>query len=149
LVWLLVLALFLFRQAKPYYLSPAFPMLLAAGGVALESLLARWRHPWPGVALTAVLAASGCVTASIVVPLLEPSALVAYQERLGLIPKAEERGPQAALPQHFADRFGWPELAAHTDAPWAMPYEHQRSIWICRQPKQSLNRIWPQVKHFI
>ena len=35
--------LMLVLNAKSYYLAPAYPMLLAAGGVALEGRLGSWR----------------------------------------------------------------------------------------------------------
>jgi hypothetical protein len=38
-------------------------------------------------------------------------------------------------------------FAVHTN-PYAMPYESDLPIWICRRPKVTLEQIWPQVKHF-
>jgi hypothetical protein len=46
------------------------------------------------------------------VPLLPPAAYLAYAARLGLKAPATERTEMGSLPQHFADRFGWPEMAA-------------------------------------
>jgi hypothetical protein len=40
------------------------------------------------------------------------------------------------------------EAARERDAPWAMPYERERPIWLCRNPRQPLTAIWPRVKHY-
>lgn len=45
-------------------------------------------------------------------PVLSPETLSDYLNRTGLQPQAQERSRVASLPQHFADRFGWEELAA-------------------------------------
>ena len=33
--------------------------------------------------------------------------------------------------------------------PNAMPYESNRTIWLCRDPKGSLRQFWPKLKHYI
>ncbi|HWQ56528.1 MAG TPA: glycosyltransferase family 39 protein [Bryobacteraceae bacterium] len=32
--------------------------------------------------------------------------------------------------------------------PYAMPYESNLPIWVCRKPKIPLRQVWPRVKHF-
>ena len=44
-------------------------------------------------------------------PILSVERFVEYQRRLGQEPASEERHRMGALPQHYADMFGWPELA--------------------------------------
>jgi hypothetical protein len=44
-------------------------------------------------------------------PVLSVSGFVAYSRGLGFRPPAEERTRPAELPQHFADMFGWEEMA--------------------------------------
>jgi hypothetical protein len=105
----LVLLLFLVAtRAKPYYVGPLFPILFAAGGAAAEPLLAR---RWARVAIPAAIVITGAVGWPFAVPLLSKEAFVAYADRLGLRPAALERHEMGALPQTYADMFGWPELA--------------------------------------
>jgi hypothetical protein len=40
--------------------------------------------------------------------------------------------------------------AGKTFHPYAMPYENNRTIWICRRPKfRDAGEIWPATKTFI
>lgn len=109
LTYVVLLALFLAQQAKPYYLAPVYPILLAAGAIVLErvALSRQWLRP----VFAAWLAFAGVVVAPMALPILPPVALSRYGEAIGLQPPREERGAAAALPQHFADRFGWKNMA--------------------------------------
>ncbi len=108
-----VVALWLtLRNAKPYYLTPAFPMLLAAGAVMIESWLADRRYAGAAAAVLAALAvAAGLALAPLATPLLPVEDYVAYEQILGMRPKDMEDQETGLLPQHFADRLGWEELA--------------------------------------
>ncbi|HEU5321753.1 MAG TPA: glycosyltransferase family 39 protein, partial [Methylomirabilota bacterium] len=70
--YLAILAEMFLLDGRPYYPAPAYPMLLAGGGVALERWLTRrsWRAAKPAYA--AALALSGAVLAPLFVPLLPP-----------------------------------------------------------------------------
>ncbi len=100
------------RTSKTEYLAASFAPLLAAGGVAAGRLLHRGRSAAPAIAYAAVLLATGVALAPLAIPLLPPEAFVAYARRLGVGAPATERNEKGVLPQHFADRFGWPEMAA-------------------------------------
>lgn len=45
--------------------------------------------------------------------------------------------------------FGSVQEGGRTSTGWQMNYECNRAIWICREPKKSLQEIWPAVKYFI
>jgi len=110
--YLLALGTLLMMNGRFYYLLPAYPMLFAAGAVAIEGWLDRPRWGWVRPAYVALLAVTGVLLAPIAMPVLPPQALVRYTEIIGLSqPKLEHR-QSSALPQLFADRFGWPEMAA-------------------------------------
>lgn len=107
-------ALFVVLRAKFYYFAPAFPMLLAAGSVAIEDALARW--PRARLALPALVLLGGAATAPLVIPALPPERFLAYQRALGIESPRMERHVYREMPQHFADEFGWPELAQNVAA---------------------------------
>lgn len=111
LVYLVALGVMLLQNAKPYYLAPAYPMLLAAGAVALGGLMEARAWTWPRLVAPALLVASGAALAPFAIPLLPVDGYLAWQRTLGLTPSAGERHEMGPLPQHFADRFGWRELA--------------------------------------
>lgn len=108
--YLAILGLMLVQNAKAYYFSPAYPIALAAGAVGLERVTGgRW---WPRVATLGVLVASGFALAPLAKPVLPVERFVAYQAGLGLEPGTSERKEIGRLPQFFADRLGWRDLAS-------------------------------------
>ena len=44
--------------------------------------------------------------------------------------------------------FASSTLAARTDDPWAISYEHNIPIWVCRGIKKPLVKIWPSIKSY-
>lgn len=110
--WLVVLAILLVQKSKPYYLDASFPMLFAAGGLVWERIgqARRWRWTKPVQVVSLVL--SGIAIAPFAIPALPVETFLAYNRVLGIVPQAGENHELGPLPQHFADRFGWPELTA-------------------------------------
>jgi hypothetical protein len=109
--YLITLAEFIILHGKHYYLAPVYPILFAAGGVALERWLAgSLRFVRPLYAAVMILVAA--ILAPTVVPILPPEKLVAYMEAIHFTPPKTETSHTAALPQLFADQFGWREMAA-------------------------------------
>ena len=106
-----VFVLLFAMKAKHYYLAPAYPVVFAAGAVALERLTAsRWR--WARPAYLALLAATGLALVPFTIPVLEPAALERYIAWLGIQEPQSERHRPARLPQQYADMFGWKEMTA-------------------------------------
>jgi 4-amino-4-deoxy-L-arabinose transferase-like glycosyltransferase len=95
-----------------YYLFPAFPVLFAAGGVAWERWLTRPRLVWIKPAYAALLLAAGAMVAPIAVPVLTPEQYTRYARALHIEQPRIENHKLGALPQLFADQFGWDEMAA-------------------------------------
>jgi hypothetical protein len=110
--YLLALATLLLTEGRFYYLFPAYPMLFAAGAAALERRLADAPWSWARPAYAALLAGSGIALAPIAMPILPPEMLLRYTETIGLSQPRLEHRQSSALPQFFADRFGWPEMVA-------------------------------------
>ncbi|HEY4951334.1 MAG TPA: glycosyltransferase family 39 protein [Candidatus Acidoferrales bacterium] len=110
--YLFVLAIFIVLGGKSYYALPIYPVLMAAGGVALEAFLAAPARRWMAVALPALLIAAGLVTLPFGTPTLPVDIFLRYS---ALLPYANsvktERDATAALPQLYADMFGWENMA--------------------------------------
>jgi Dolichyl-phosphate-mannose-protein mannosyltransferase len=111
ILYLVMLAEFIILHGKSYYLAPAYPMLLAAGGVAVERVFAN-RLKWCKAVLLALILATGALLAPFAVPILPPAKLVAYMRAIGLQLPRTETSHTAPLPQIFADQFGWQEMVA-------------------------------------
>lgn len=230
--YLFTLIEFIVMHGKHYYLAPAYPMLFAAGGVAAERLLNK-RWSWLKPALLIAMVALAVLFAPIALPILPPEKLVAYMKTIHFEPPRTETSHTAALPQHFADQFGWeemvrsvarvfhnlspadqqraaifcqnygeagaidffgaqyglpPAISGHQNyffwgprnytgevmlilddrsdderqefgsvvdqgqiesSPWAMPWEQQMHIYLCRDLKGSLRDFWPETKNWL
>jgi Dolichyl-phosphate-mannose-protein mannosyltransferase len=119
IAFLAALAEMFLLDGRVYYLAPAYPMLFAAGGVALERWIERGGAPaepnrrrWLGPAYAALLAVAGLVLAPLSLPILPPETLIRYTRALGFSQPRIENHRLGPLPQLMADRFGWPEMAA-------------------------------------
>jgi len=110
---------FFFLHGKNYYLAPIYPMLFAAGAVIIESALAKPRWAWFKPTIAAVIAVNGIYLIPVAVPVLSPSAFLSYTKFLPFkLPVMEHSHARAALPQWYADQFGWNEIVAETVVAW-------------------------------
>ncbi len=111
-----LLAMMIALKAKNYYPTPIYPMLFAAGAVAIEGWLAgrAWSRGrlWPKAVLATCVAAAGAFVAPAILPILPPAELLAYQRRIGLAPPRTEVRHEGPLDQRLGDQFGWEELVA-------------------------------------
>jgi hypothetical protein len=105
------LILILPGKSKPEYLAPAYMMLFAAGGVAIERWSSQARFGWPVGAFAIGLLAFGVIALPMALPVLAPDAFVRYSRALGVSPQHSEKYDSGDLPQHYADMFGWDEMA--------------------------------------
>ncbi len=106
-------------HGKNYYLAPVYPMLLAAGAAIIESALDRPIGAWLKPAIVTILLAAGVYLAPITVPVFSPDHFLAYTKRLPFkLPVMEYQHRRAALPQWYADQFGWNEIVAETAQAW-------------------------------
>jgi hypothetical protein len=110
--YLIVMAIFIGFDGKSYYALPIYPILLAAGGVALEKYFALRRRRWLAPAYASLLVVVGLITLPFGVPLLPVKTFLKYSN---LLPYARsvktERDAPTELPQLYADMFGWDNMA--------------------------------------
>jgi hypothetical protein len=109
-IYTLLLIAFIALRGKNYYLASAYPMLFAAGAVAMEKIT-RDRFRWTRGFYVIILIAATCLLAPMAAPVLSPEAYIRYQKAIGFAPPKAENQPSGPLPQHFADEFGWEEMA--------------------------------------
>lgn len=129
-IYLVLLVEFIVLHGKNYYLSPAYPMLLAGGAVAFENWLDRGSVTqgklWPKAAIIAIIAGAGAAIAPLALPLLSPDAYVAYLVKLHFKPSKTEVNHDGPLPQFLGDQFGWPELVGQVASIYnGMPVEQR------------------------
>ena len=115
LVFVVLLALLaLGQKSRPDRLAGLYPVLFAAGGVLLGRLAADRR--WLRVTLPAWMLVNALFFLPIGSPVLPPEPLARFTAALGVVPQIESgEGKTSRLPQWFADRTGWEELAGDVD----------------------------------
>ncbi|MGA9510285.1 MAG: glycosyltransferase family 39 protein [Candidatus Sulfotelmatobacter sp.] len=128
--YLTCFTVFFALHGKNYYLAPVYPMLLAAGAVVIESAIdgkkdaklngaKASRLAWLKPAIIIILLADGIHLVPITVPVLSPDKFLAYTKTLFFkLPVMEHAHARAALPQWYADQFGWNEIVAETAVAW-------------------------------
>jgi hypothetical protein len=148
--YLVCFTVFFVLHGKNYYLSPIYPMLLAAGAVTIEAALERRkiastttesagtgpnRRLWLKPVIIILLLASGAHLAPLVVPILSPGKFLAYLKYLPMKPPVMEHGHERApLPQWYADQFGWREIVDEAAVAWnRIPADERSSCGIFAQ----------------
>jgi len=116
LTFLLLFALLTSLGAKDYYVAPIYPVLFSAGAVFWQEhfarpALARWRRPAFTTFATATII-YGLIVLPMAIPIVPPSAWSTYLRLTHQHTEERETVAVTTLPQWFADRFGWDELAA-------------------------------------
>jgi len=109
-LFVFVLALLIAQKGKPYYFAPAMPLVFAAGAAALEkALVNRWRKIRSPVAIAVAIV--GLVSLPFCLRILPVRQFIAYKNFLGIRSVEAERHEMGALPQFYADHFGWENMA--------------------------------------
>lgn len=106
--YLVLLTVFIVLDGKSYYVVPIYPIMLAAGSVAFERMVIK---PAPRTAYVALLLIGGLIALPLGLPILPVNTFLHY---LRVVPYGRvqtERDATVALPQLYADMFGWENLA--------------------------------------
>ena len=111
--YVLLYVFFNIQEAKFYWLSPAYPMLFATGAYGLERLIQkqpRWK--WLQSTQTWAILISGLLFVPFAIPILPAATLIRLSAAMGGINQVKTENLQSsALPQSYADRYGWREMA--------------------------------------
>ena len=113
--WIYVAALVVLianQHSKAEYLSPAYSLLFAGGGVWIESLIAGRSLNWLKPVVIGILLLSGIVLSPFAMPVLPVETYIQYSEAMGIAPSTAEGKTLERLPQFYADMFGWEKLAS-------------------------------------
>ena len=116
LTFVFFFAIMMAMHAKDYYLSPIYPIVYAAGGIAWELRYSRSHavitdraYAFPIIETVLIVGAIFILPLSI--PLMPPAQWLNYTrathlDRINSNTETDSSGP---LPQFYADRFGWQE----------------------------------------
>lgn len=116
-IYISILVLLLIGNGKGYYALGVYPMLLAAGGVAIET----WTQQRAGLryAVAALCIVSSLLLLPLWLPIQSPKKMAAFNNKYHLAEKGllnwEDRKTHL-LQQDFADMLGWKELTQKTES---------------------------------
>jgi len=98
-----------FLHGKPYYIGPIYPILLAAGAVAIERSA---RRVWVAWSLGGATVVFGLLSLPFGLPVVPPAPMARFAVTMGVQATTQtNRGTYLALPQDYADMLGWREKA--------------------------------------
>ena len=126
-----ILIALLFLSGKVYYLSPAYPMLFAAGSVAIENYIRRTTRNWLKPAIIGFVIVGTSLMIPIGLPLFSVGTMISYFEfgvkYMGMEEALRwETGELHELPQDWADMLGWEEqVAAVAETYHSLPVEEK------------------------
>ncbi len=106
------LVLLINGNTKAEYLSPAYGMLFAGGGVMVEHAVTTMSWKPARAILAGLPVLAGLVLMPLVINVLPIGSYIRYSQAIGVAPTTAENKQLAQLPQFYADMFGWEELAA-------------------------------------
>ena len=111
-IYLSIIILLMVGSGKAYYALGAYPMLLAAGGVAWEYLSEKKK--WIRYTLAIIIIGFNYMIMPLLLPIWKPEKLVAFYEKIGIEHEWEDQ-KNHPLPQDFADMLGWKELTEKSE----------------------------------
>ena len=136
ITYLVIMLCMFVLHGRMYYPGPAYPMLFAAGGVAIDRWLSRLESGrWLKPAYITLLVVTGVLLAPFAYfPLLSVNQYIAYSKIMHLQPVRLENHDIGPLPQIYADQFGWKEMAqVVADAYQKLPLDERKSCGIFAQ----------------
>jgi len=98
-------------RSKPEYMAAAFPIVFAAGGAQWERWIVHKKWIWLKYGLPGLLVMGGILTAPLALPILPVETFISYSRAIGMGQGNYESKELAALPQFYADMFGWEKMA--------------------------------------
>ena len=130
-------------HAKDYYLFPIYPLVFAAGAVAIE----RWtgKRFWLKAAVAAVVVLGTLPAVPLATWMLTPDQYLSYQAALGFKPSKAEVHMQSLWPQPAADQFGWPQLVGEVAEVYTSIPPDQRAktgIWAGNYGEAGAINFW-------
>jgi hypothetical protein len=123
-------------NAKPYFLGPIYPLLLAAGALRFEQGVQQARWKWARPTYLLAILASGLVFAPIAIPVLPPATFAhSYAATLAALGNGGAGQQNAGIfPQYLGDRFGWEQLVTTVQqVEKTLPPEEQQQACIFTQ----------------
>jgi hypothetical protein len=117
-------------HSKSEYLAPAYPLILAGGGLFIERTFTRRSLGWIKYAIISLIVLTGIISIPAALPVLSVNSFISYSKSLGLNQQNSEHKELADLPQFYADMFGWEDLARTVSSVYSSVPDSEKSTTI-------------------
>jgi hypothetical protein len=107
-------------HSKPEYFNPAAVLVIAAGAVHIEQWFRQIRWQWMAFVYIGLVSVTGILLMPMAIDILPVHTYINYAQKIGFTAPSTEGHEMSALPQHFADRYGWKELAENVSSVYTM-----------------------------
>ncbi len=111
LMYVVCYLFFALQTSKPYYLAGAYPILIAVGAFMVERWISPRASKWVKPPLVVFVTAVGVMGYPLMLPIFPVASFVEFTEGIGMEFESAERNESGALPEYFAGRFGWRNIA--------------------------------------
>ena len=127
------LILVISKNSKSEYMGPMFPMLFALGSFAVEKFVLWLKWRWLRPFILALVILGGLVPLPLALAVLPVDTFIGYSRVLGISPSTPEKKELNALPQYYADMFGWKEMTAAVAGAYAQltGEEQSKCVILC------------------
>ncbi|MHB1051023.1 MAG: ArnT family glycosyltransferase [Bacteroidota bacterium] len=98
-------------HSKTEYFNSAAILVIAAGAVQIEQWFLLIRRRWMAFVYVGLVLVTGSLLMPMAIDILPVHTYITYAQTIGFSAPSTEGHDMSELPQHFADRFGWKELA--------------------------------------
>jgi hypothetical protein len=109
-IFISVFIVFVFNNAKPYYMGVLYPVMLAAGVIGADFLIEKYLWNFVRIILVILVIPFAFIVTPFAIPLLNVESFISLTETMGMKPSNAERSELGQLPQFYADRFGWEDM---------------------------------------
>jgi hypothetical protein len=112
LIYVIIASIFMLQQTKYYLLTPFYPVLFAGGAICISNFLTSRKINWLKPVYILLVTLIGLMFMPFVRPVLPPETYIQVTNKMGISSSTgnAENKQTGALPQQFADMFGWEEL---------------------------------------
>jgi hypothetical protein len=108
--FVILLTVLIALHGKDYYAAPVYPMVFAAGAIAIERLSAQ-KFGWIRPVMIAFVLLGAVVFLPLFAPVLSPEGFVRYQAKLPFNRQPSEKSMASEpMPHYFSWDFGWEDM---------------------------------------
>lgn len=114
-------------HSKSEYLAPAYPLIIAGGGLFVEKIFTGKSYYRLKYAVIFLIVLTGFISIPLAMPILPVKTFISYSKLIRVGQQNSENKEMGDLPQFYADMFGWEDLAKDVSSVYTALPDSQKS----------------------